>query len=99
MAKSKSRALKHRQVPKDSRAVAMLEYTGWVPFACAIAALITIAFAGITWVTSPYWGKVQEVRDAMLDFRKSGKPLYAYLEYGGDREYYLATAADKREPK
>jgi hypothetical protein len=34
----------------------MLEYTGWVPFACAIAALMTIAFAGITWVTSPYWG-------------------------------------------
>ena len=26
---------------------------------------------------------------------KSGKPVYAYLEYGGDREYYLATAADK----
>ncbi|HVH28457.1 MAG TPA: signal peptide peptidase SppA [Vicinamibacterales bacterium] len=44
---------------------------------------------------SPFWGKVQEVRDAMLDFRESGKPIYAYLEYGGDREYYLATAADK----
>ncbi len=44
---------------------------------------------------SPYWGKVQEVRDAVLDFRKSGKPVYAYLEYGADREYYLATAADK----
>ncbi len=48
-----------------------------------------------TGFTSPYWGKVQEVRDAMLDFKKSGKPLYAYLEYGGNREYYLATAADK----
>jgi protease IV len=44
---------------------------------------------------SPYWGKVQEVRDAIVDFRKSGKPVYAYLEYGGDREYYLASAADK----
>src|SRR5215813_5628999 len=44
---------------------------------------------------SPYWGKVQEVRDAVLDFKKSGKPVYAYLEYGGDREYYLASAADK----
>ena len=44
---------------------------------------------------SPFWGKVQEVRDAVLDFKKSGKPVYAYLEYGGDREYYLATAADK----
>src|SRR5205814_3441188 len=39
--------------------------------------------------------KVQELREAVIDFRKSGKPIYAYLEYGGDREYYLATAADK----
>jgi protease IV len=44
---------------------------------------------------SPFWGKVQEIRDAVLDFKKSGKPIYAYLEFGGDREYYLATAADK----
>src|SRR5262245_39488116 len=44
---------------------------------------------------SPFWAKVQEVRDAVLEYRKSGKPIYAYLEYGGDREYYLATAADK----
>jgi protease-4 len=44
---------------------------------------------------SPFWGKVQEIRDAVLDFRKSGKPIYAYLEFGGDREYYLATACDK----
>src|SRR5262245_46345744 len=44
---------------------------------------------------SPFWGTVQEIRDAVIDFRKSGKPVYAYLEYGGDREYYLATAADK----
>jgi protease IV len=48
-----------------------------------------------TGFTSPFWGKVQEIREAVLDFRKSGKPIYAYLEYGGDREYYLATAADK----
>jgi protease IV len=44
---------------------------------------------------SPFWGKVQEIRDAVIDFKKSGKPIYAYLEYAGDREYYLATAADK----
>jgi hypothetical protein len=34
----------------------MLEHAGWAPFACAIAALMTIALAGITWVASPYWG-------------------------------------------
>ena len=44
---------------------------------------------------SPYWGKVQEIRDAILDFRTSGKRISAFLEYGGDREYYLATAADR----
>jgi protease-4 len=44
---------------------------------------------------SPFWGKVQEIRDAILDFRKSGKRISAYLEQGGDREYYLATAAER----
>jgi protease-4 len=44
---------------------------------------------------SPFWGKVQELRDAVLDFRKSGKKVIAFLEYGGDREYYLASAADR----
>jgi protease-4 len=43
----------------------------------------------------PYWGKVQELRDAIIDFKKSRKTVVAFLEYGGDREYYLATAADK----
>ena len=44
---------------------------------------------------SPFWAKVQELRDAITDFRESGKPVIAYLEYGGDREYYLASAADQ----
>src|SRR5918994_1259324 len=43
----------------------------------------------------PFWAKVQELRDAIIDFRKSGKTVVAYLEYGGDREYYPASAADK----
>jgi protease-4 len=43
----------------------------------------------------PFWGKVQELRDAVIDFRKSGKTVAAFLEYGGDREYYLASAADR----
>ena len=41
------------------------------------------------------WGKVQEVRDAVLDFRRSGKPIIAYMEYGGEQEFYLASACDK----
>ena len=39
---------------------------------------------------SPFWGKVQEIRDAVIDFKKSGKRISAYLEYAGEREYYLA---------
>jgi protease IV len=41
------------------------------------------------------WGKVQEVRDAVTDFRRSGKPVIAFLEYGGEQEFYLSTACDK----
>jgi len=42
-----------------------------------------------------YWGKLQEIRDALIAFRTSGKPATAYLEYGGDREYFLATGCDR----
>lgn len=45
--------------------------------------------------TAALWGKVQEVRDAITDFRSSGKPIIAYLEYGGEQEFYLASACDK----
>ena len=43
----------------------------------------------------PLWGKAQEIRDAVLDYRESGKPIVAFLEYGGTQEYYLASAAHK----
>jgi hypothetical protein len=57
VAKKKSSTKHSRKAPpRKTRTLEVLEYTGWVPFACAIAALITVAFAGITWVTSPYWG-------------------------------------------
>lgn len=45
--------------------------------------------------TAALWAKVQEVRDAIADFRKSGKPIVAYLEQGGEQEFYLASAAEK----
>jgi protease-4 len=41
------------------------------------------------------WGKVQELRDAIARFRRSGKPAYAHLESVGNQEYYLATACTK----
>jgi protease IV len=43
----------------------------------------------------PFWGRVQELRDAVLEFRQSGKSVTGFLEYGGEREYYLASAADR----
>lgn len=55
-----------------------------------IAGLILVPTA-----PSALWGKIQEVRDAVLDFRRSGKPAVAYLEVATEREYYLATACDR----
>ncbi len=41
------------------------------------------------------WAKAQEIRAGLEEFRKSGKPLVAFLQVAGMREYYLATAADR----
>jgi protease IV len=41
------------------------------------------------------WGKAEEIRDAITDFRSSGKQVYAFIEFGLNKEYYIATAADK----
>src|SRR3984893_12929004 len=41
------------------------------------------------------WGKLEELRGDLENFRKSGKLLYAYLKTPGAREYYLATTANR----
>jgi len=41
------------------------------------------------------WAKLEELRTDILNFKKSGKPVYAFLRGAGTKEYYLATAADK----
>jgi protease IV len=41
------------------------------------------------------WAKLEEIRSSLAVFRKSGKPLIAYLRTPKTREYYLATAADR----
>jgi protease-4 len=46
-------------------------------------------------LSSPFWAKLQEIRSALEDFKTSGKYLHAWLEYAGDREYYLASVADR----
>jgi protease-4 len=46
-------------------------------------------------MTSMGWGKADELRDAIADFRASGKPIYAYAELATNKEYYVATACEK----
>jgi protease-4 len=41
------------------------------------------------------WGRAEELHDALLRFRKSGKPSWAHLESAGNLEYYLATGCSK----
>jgi protease-4 len=43
------------------------------------------------------WAKACEMRDIILDFRRSGKKVYALIEEAPDfdMEYYLATACDR----
>ena len=41
------------------------------------------------------WAKLEELHADILNFKKSGKPVYAFLRSAGTKEYYLASAADK----
>ncbi len=44
------------------------------------------------------WAKAQDIRHALVQFKASGKPVIAYLQQevaSGNREYYIASAADK----
>ena len=34
------------------------------------------------------WGKLEELRSDLAQFRKAGKPVYAYLRTPGARDYY-----------
>lgn len=40
------------------------------------------------------WAKVEELRAAIADFRKSGKKTYAFLEEGDSHQYLLASECD-----
>jgi protease IV len=41
------------------------------------------------------WARLEELRGEIAEFRKSGKPVTAFLRGAGMHEYYVATAADK----
>lgn len=40
------------------------------------------------------FAKSVELRNALLDFKKSGKFIYAFIETGAEESYYFASAAD-----
>ena len=40
------------------------------------------------------WAIAEEIRDAVLRLRESGKPVYAYLEVTRNLDYFVASAAD-----
>jgi len=41
------------------------------------------------------WAKVAEIRASVARFRETGKPVYAYIDGAGTREYALACSADE----
>src|SRR5258706_7353705 len=51
-----------------------------------------------TGVEPPFWAEEPEVRDAVRDFKTSGKPVYTYLEFGGCRACDPADAGRTRFP-
>ena len=46
---------------------------------------------------SAHWAKLQEIREHLLDFRKSGKPSICYLgsDFIFNRDYYVATGCEQ----
>ena len=41
------------------------------------------------------WAKVEEIRGAIQNFHDEGKPVVAYMDGGGTRDYALASTADR----
>jgi protease-4 len=41
------------------------------------------------------WGKMQELRADLEQFKKSGKPVYAFLKTPSARDYFLASVANR----
>lgn len=54
--------------------------------------------SGLVLKISPFnmgLAKVQEIRDAIENFKKSGKFIFSYMEFAGNKEYYLACSSEK----
>jgi protease-4 len=40
------------------------------------------------------WASLEEIRSALIDFKSSGKFIYAYGEFVSEKDYYLTSVAD-----
>ena len=66
----------------------MLEHAKQDPRIAGLAVRITEELSGS-------WEVLWEVREKIRDFQSSGRTVIVFLERGGMRQYYLASAADK----
>jgi protease IV len=41
------------------------------------------------------FAKAEEIRDAIIQFKNSGKFVYSYMDWGSEIDYYIASTADK----
>ncbi|MEJ7604610.1 MAG: signal peptide peptidase SppA, partial [Kofleriaceae bacterium] len=55
------------------------------------AKALVVTFDG----ASAGWGALQELRDELVAVRKAGKPVFAYMVSGTNRDYFVASAATK----
>lgn len=55
---------------------------------------IKAVFLDLTYLQSSY-GAIKEIRNALIDFKTSGKPIIAYGEVYTEKAYYLASVADQ----
>lgn len=49
-------------------------------------------------IRNPYfvagWSQLKSIRDALSDFKTSGKPVFSYADFYDQKDYYLASVAD-----
>ena len=79
-----------------SGAIGLREVTALVARMRAIARddsakAMVVTFDG----ASAGWGALQEIRDELVAVRKAGKPVFAYMVSGTNRDYFVASAANK----
>jgi len=74
-------------IPADYAVLKSVEHAAKDPQVAAL--IVKVGPTGVG------WGLLEEIRASLVSFKKSGKPLWVYLEDTGFEEYYVASAADR----